>query len=193
MSEILVLKSSFLGENSQSNHLIDQAIEGKENLVIRDLAEFPIPVLDSKVATAIRGQEDELEGELKELLILSNELVRELKAADKIVIGAPMYNFAVPTQLKNWFDMIARVGLTFKYTQEGPVGLVDNKKVIVLTTRGGIHQGSSRDTVHSYLSTMLNFIGISDIEFVYAEGLNMGEEEAKVSREQALDKLITLV
>ncbi|GAK86390.1 FMN-dependent NADH-azoreductase [Vibrio ponticus] len=189
----LVLKSSILGEYSQSNQLIDAALEGKTNLIERDLAANPVPMLDASVATALRGNGDDLAPELKAILDLSNQLVDELKAADQIVIAAPMYNFMVPTQLKNWFDLIARAGVTFSYTEQGPVGLIENKKVVVVTTRGGLHKDSPRNSIESYVSTMLGFIGITDVQFVYAEALNMGEESAQASRESALEQLSALI
>ncbi|NRF29711.1 FMN-dependent NADH-azoreductase [Vibrio coralliilyticus] len=193
MTNTLVLKSSILGPHSQSNQLIDHALEGKSGIIERDLAATPVPVLDMNVATALRSDGNDLSDELKAVLELSNQLIDELKAADTIVIGAPMYNFMVPTQLKNWFDLIARAGVTFSYTETGPVGLVENKKVIVVTTRGGLHKDSPRNSIESYLTTMLGFIGITDVEFVYAEALNMGEEAAAVAREDALKQLAELV
>ncbi|WP_194436874.1 FMN-dependent NADH-azoreductase [Vibrio fluminensis] len=189
----LILKSSILGEYSQSNQLIDAALEGKTNLIERDLAANPVPMLDANVATALRGNGDDLAPELKAILDLSNQLVNELKAADKLVIAAPMYNFMVPTQLKNWFDLIARAGVTFSYTEQGPVGLIDNKKVVVVTTRGGLHKDSPRNSIESYVSTMLGFIGITDVQYVYAEALNMGEESAQASREHALKQLAEII
>ncbi|MDA0148999.1 FMN-dependent NADH-azoreductase [Vibrio sp. LaRot3] len=193
MTSTLVLKSSILSEYSQSNQLIDAALEGKNNIIERDLAENPIPVLDAKVATALRGSADDLSPELLEILELSNNLIEELKAADQIVIAAPMYNFMVPTQLKNWFDIIARAGVTFTYTEQGPKGLIENKKVIVVTTRGGMHKDSDRDSIKGYLTTMLGFIGLTDVEFVYAEALSMGDESAQSSREKALSQLSALI
>ncbi|NOJ21555.1 FMN-dependent NADH-azoreductase [Vibrio coralliilyticus] len=193
MTNTLVLKSSILGPHSQSNQLIDHALEGKSGIIERDLAATPVPVLDMNVATALRSDGNDLSDELKAVLELSNQLIDELKAADTIVIGAPMYNFMVPTQLKNWFDLIARAGVTFSYTETGPVGLVENKKVIVVTTRGGLHKDSPRNSIESYLTTMLGFIGITDVEFVYAEALNMGEDAAAVAREDALKQLAELV
>lgn len=193
MTNTLVLKSSILGPHSQSNQLIDHALEGKSGIIERDLAATPVPVLDMNVATALRSDGNDLSDELKAVLELSNQLIDELKAADTIVIGAPMYNFMVPTQLKNWFDLIARAGVTFSYTETGPVGLVENKKVIVVTTRGGLHKDSPRNSIESYLTTMLGFIGITDVKFVYAEALNMGEDAAAVAREDALKQLAELV
>ncbi|NRF13604.1 FMN-dependent NADH-azoreductase [Vibrio coralliilyticus] len=193
MTNTLVLKSSILGPHSQSNQLINHALEGKSGIIERDLAATPLPVLDMNVATALRSDGNDLSDDLKAVLELSNQLIDELKAADTIVIGAPMYNFMVPTQLKNWFDLIARAGVTFSYTETGPVGLIENKKVIVVTTRGGLHKDSPRNSIESYLTTMLGFIGITDVEFVYAEALNMGEDAAAVAREDALKQLAELV
>lgn len=193
MTNTLVLKSSILGEHSQSNQLIDHVLEGKTGIIERDLAANPLPVLDMNVATALRGSADDLSDELKAVLDLSNQLIDELKAADQVIIGAPMYNFMVPTQLKNWFDLIARAGVTFSYTENGPIGLIENKKAIIVTTRGGLHKGSPRNSIESYLTTILGFIGITDVEFVYAEALNMGEESAAVAREQARAQLAKLV
>lgn len=193
MTNTLVLKSSILGEHSQSNQLIDHVLEGKTGIIERDLAAHPVPVLDMNVATALRGSADDLSDELKAALDLSNQLIDELKAADQVIIGAPMYNFMVPTQLKNWFDLIARAGVTFSYTENGPIGLIENKKAIIVTTRGGLHKDSPRNSIESYLTTMLGFIGITDVEFVYAEALNMGEESAATAREQAREQLAELV
>ncbi|WP_394149267.1 FMN-dependent NADH-azoreductase [Vibrio maritimus] len=193
MSNTLVLKSSILGDYSQSNQIIEQAIEGKSNVTIRDLAAEPVPVLDMAVATALRSTSDDLSDELKAIVKLSDELIAELQNAEKVVIAAPMYNFMIPTQLKNYFDLIARAGVTFKYTETGPVGLIKDKKVVVVTTRGGIHKDTPRDSMHDYLATILGFLGMTDVEFVYAEALNMGDEPAAENRASALEALAPLV
>lgn len=193
MSNTLVLKSSILGDYSQSNQIIAQAIEGKSNVTTRDLAADPVPVLDMAIATALRSNSDDLSDDLKQVVALSDNLITELKQADTVIIAAPMYNFMIPTQLKNYFDLIARAGVTFKYTDTGPVGLIENKKVVVLTTRGGIHKDTPRDSMHDYLATILGFLGMTDVEFVYAEALNMGDEPAAENRASALEALSQLV
>lgn len=193
MSYTLVLKSSILGEHSQSNQLIDQVIEGKSNVVVRDLAAQPLPVLDMSVMTALNTPEEKRSDEQKALVELSDTIISELKSADKLVIAAPMYNFMVPTQLKNWFDIIARAGVTFRYTETGPVGLLEDKKVVVVTTRGGLHKDSERNSIESYITSFLGFVGISSVEFVYAEGLNVTEEMAQSAREVALQQLTVAV
>ncbi|PWI33281.1 FMN-dependent NADH-azoreductase [Vibrio albus] len=189
MSSVLVLKSSILGEHSQSNQLLNIALEGSANIIERDLAANPLPVMDLNVIGSLGGNEDELNDEQKAILQQSNQLIDELKAADSVVIAAPMYNFMVPTQLKNWFDMIARAGVTFTYTETGPVGLIDNKPVTIVTTRGGQHKGTEHDIVHGYLKTILGFIGLTDVNFVFAEALNMGDDVAAENRKGALEQL----
>ncbi|WP_067582667.1 NAD(P)H-dependent oxidoreductase [Endozoicomonas ascidiicola] len=183
----LILKSSILGDHSQSNHVLTQAINGNDNVIIRDLAADPLPMLDADTLAALGG--GDLSEAQQRLLALSDELVEELKAAKTLVITAPMYNFMIPTQLKNYFDLIARAGVTFQYTENGPQGLLGNKKVVVVTTRGGVHVGSDRDHVTGYLKTILGFFGMTDVDFVYAEALNMGGEPATANRHAAVQTL----
>ncbi|KLV06869.1 MULTISPECIES: FMN-dependent NADH-azoreductase [Photobacterium] len=193
MANVLVLKSSILGDYSQSNGLIDHLVDSLQgsSIVERDLASNPLPVLDGEIAFGLRGGE-ELSQKQQDALALSDTLIEEIKASDTIVIGAPMYNFSIPTQLKNWFDLIARAGVTFSYTENGPVGLLTGKKVIVVTTRGGMHKGGATDVMVPYLKTFLGFVGLTDVDVVYSEALNMGEELAAEGIKQAkaeLDKL----
>ncbi|EKO3405028.1 FMN-dependent NADH-azoreductase [Vibrio fluvialis] len=190
MSRVLALKSSILGDYSQSSKLLDAYLTkfNQDELDVRDLAAEPLPVLDFSVATALRATED-LSEEQQKVVALSDELIAEVKAADTLVIAAPMYNFTIPTQLKNWFDLIARAGVTFKYTEAGVQGLIEGKKAVVITTRGGIHKDSATDNVTPYLKTILGFVGITEVEFVYAEALNMGEEPAAKGIESAKSQL----
>ncbi|MBE4366991.1 FMN-dependent NADH-azoreductase [Vibrio parahaemolyticus] len=193
MSRILALKSSILGDYSQSNKLVEDFIKNvdQDKLTVRDLAANPLPVLDFAVATALRATED-LSQEQQVVVDLSDTLIEEVKAADTLVIAAPMYNFTIPTQLKNWIDLIARAGVTFKYTENGVQGLIEGKKAIVVTTRGGIHKDSPTDNVTPYLRTVLGFVGITDVEFVYAEALNMGEDAASKGILEAQSQLATM-
>ncbi|CAM4158868.1 FMN-dependent NADH-azoreductase [Shewanella aquimarina] len=194
MAKVLVLKSSILGDYSQSAKLIDhlqQHWQGQgAEVTVRDLAAQPLPVLDGEIAMGLHGG-DELTARQQEVLALSDELVAELKAHDTLVIAAPMYNFSIPTQLKNWIDLVARAGVTFTYTENGPKGLVEGKRAVLVTTRGGVHKNGASDHVVPYLKTVLGFIGIDEVETVYGEALNMGPEaneqgisEAKQSIEQ---------
>ncbi|MDW1942293.1 FMN-dependent NADH-azoreductase [Vibrio sp. Vb0599] len=193
MSRVLALKSSILGDYSQSNKLVENFIKNvdQDKLTVRDLAANPLPVLDFAVATALRATED-LSQEQQAVVDLSDTLLEEVKAADTLVIAAPMYNFTIPTQLKNWIDLIARAGVTFKYTENGVQGLIEGKKAIVVTTRGGIHKDSPTDNVTPYLRTVLGFVGITDVEFVYAEALNMGEDAAAKGISEAQSQLATI-
>ncbi|TOQ75744.1 FMN-dependent NADH-azoreductase [Vibrio parahaemolyticus] len=194
MSRVLALKSSILGDYSQSNKLVEDFIKNvdQDKLTVRDLTANPLPVLDFAVATALRATED-LSQEQQAVVDLSDTLIEEVKAADTLVIAAPMYNFTIPTQLKNWIDLIARAGVTFKYTENGVQGLIEGKKAIVVTTRGGIHKDSPTDNVTPYLRTVLGFVGITDVEFVYAEALNMGEDAASKGISDAQSQLATMV
>ncbi|MFW1372790.1 FMN-dependent NADH-azoreductase [Vibrio parahaemolyticus] len=193
MSRVLALKSSILGDYSQSNKLVEDFVKNvdQDKLTVRDLAANPLPVLDFAVATALRATED-LSQEQQVVVDLSDTLIEEVKAADTLVIAAPMYNFTIPTQLKNWIDLIARAGVTFKYTENGVQGLIEGKKAIVVTTRGGIHKDSPTDNVTPYLRTVLGFVGITDVEFVYAEALNMGEDAASKGILEAQSQLATM-
>ncbi len=193
MSRVLALKSSILGDYSQSNKLVEDFIKNvdQDKLTVRDLAANPLPVLDFAVATALRATED-LSQEQQVVVDLSDTLIEEVKAADTLVIAAPMYNFTIPTQLKNWIDLIARAGVTFKYTENGVQGLIEGKKAIIVTTRGGIHKDSPTDNVTPYLRTVLGFVGITDVEFVYAEALNMGEDAASKGISEAQSQLATM-
>ena len=191
MSNVLVLKSSILADNSQSNKLADYAIEKLQgnNIVVRDLAQNQLPQFDATAATAVRGEPKT--GEEKQLLALSDELVTELKTADVVVIGAPMYNLNIPTQLKAYFDFIARPRVTFQYTENGPQGLLKGKKAIVLCTFGGLYD--EKNIVTQYMKAILGFVGITDVQFVYAQGIGYGTEaieKAQASAKAEIDKIM---
>ncbi|GME31928.1 MULTISPECIES: FMN-dependent NADH-azoreductase [unclassified Pantoea] len=197
MSKVLVLKSSILAGYSQSSQLADFYIEqakaqGKE-VTVRDLAANPIPVLDGELVGAMRPSETPLSPRQQEALDLSDELIAELQAHDEVVIAAPMYNFNIPTQLKNYFDLIARAGVTFRYTEAGPEGLVKGKKAVVISSRGGIHKDTPTDLLTPYVKLFLGFIGITDVEFVFAEGIAYGPEVASKATAEAKDTIKQIV
>lgn len=187
MAKILVLKSSIMGEVSQTNRLIDVMLEHRkgqglqDDITIRNLAEMNLPVLDLEIFQALRGAENKNQ-DIQQIVALSDELIAELKSADLLVIGAPMYNLNVPTQLKNWFDLVARARQTFRYTETYPQGLVEGVKAVVVSSRGGIHVGQETEAVTPYLKAVLGLMGIHDVEFIYAEGLDM-----QAYRNNALD------
>ncbi|MDC5448248.1 NAD(P)H-dependent oxidoreductase [Acinetobacter baumannii] len=187
MAKILVLKSSIMGEGSQTNRLIDVMLEHRkgqglqDDITIRNLAEMNLPVLDLEIFQALRGAEN-VNQDIQRIVALSDELIAELKSADLLVIGAPMYNLNVPTQLKNWFDLVARARQTFRYTETYPQGLVEGVKAVVVSSRGGIHVGQETEAVTPYLKAVLGLMGIHDVDFIYAEGLDM-----QAYRNNALD------
>lgn len=188
MKKVLVLKSSILGGASQSNLLSDYLVAKlNADVKTRDLVAQPLPYFTGNAAMATRG-EPQTE-EQKALLNLSDELVAELKDTDVLVLNAPMYNFNVPAQLKSYFDFIARAGVTFQYTSQGPEGLVKGKKAVVILTNGGMHKGGATDVTKNYIQIFLGFIGITDVEFVYAEGLGMGDEAVSKAQESAKAEL----
>jgi len=197
MSKVLVLKSSILAGYSQSSQLADFYVEqakaqGKE-VTVRDLAANPIPVLDGELVGAMRPSDTPLSPRQQDALALSDELIAELQAHDEVVIAAPMYNFNIPTQLKNYFDLIARAGVTFRYTEAGPEGLVKGKTAVVISSRGGIHKDTPTDLLTPYVKLFLGFIGITDVEFVFAEGIAYGPEVASKATAEAKDAIKQIV
>ncbi|MFT8211401.1 MAG: FMN-dependent NADH-azoreductase [Symbiopectobacterium sp.] len=198
MSNVLVLKSSILAGYSQSNQLSDhfvaewKAAHPNDTLIVRDLAANPVPVLDGELVGALRPSDEPLTPRQQEALALSDTLIAELQAHDVVVLAAPMYNFNIPTQLKNYFDLVARAGVTFRYTEQGPEGLVKGKRAIVLSSRGGIHKGTPSDLLKPYLRLFLGFIGITNVEFVFAEGYGYGPDVAQKATETAKAQLTSL-
>nr|WP_024968147.1 FMN-dependent NADH-azoreductase [Pantoea sp. IMH] len=199
MSKVLVLKSSILAGYSQSNQLVDHFVEewkaahGGDELTIRDLAANPVPVLDGELVGAMRPSDTPLTPRQQEALDLSDELINEINAHDTIVIAAPMYNFNIPTQLKNYFDLIARAGVTFRYTSNGPEGLITGKKVVVISSRGGIHKDTPSDLLTPYLKLFLGFLGMTEVKFVFAEGIAYGPEVATKAANDAKEALKEIV
>lgn len=174
------------GQGSQSTRLANELVERLRaahpaaSLTLRDLTAAPHPALDEATLGALFTPADARSAEQHARMALDQALVDEVKAADVIVIGVPMVNFGITSQLKNWIDAIMKAGVTFKYTASGPVGLVEGKKVYAVLTRGGIYRDQPHDTVVPYVKQALGFLGMNDIEFIYAEGLAMGPDaEAK--------------
>ena len=190
MSIVLALTSSAPGEASVSNQLVRDAVSRLRSqdpdlkIIPRDLGSNPIPHLNSDSAAAVRGGAPANDAQAK-AQALSNELVAELKAADTLVVGAPMYNFGIASTLKTWFDYVLRAGITFRYTGSGPVGLMKRKRAVVIETRGGLYSdgpGKVMDSQEPHLQTLLGFMGITDVTFVRAEKLAFGPD----AREQAI-------
>jgi FMN-dependent NADH-azoreductase len=198
MKTLLQINSSIFSSGGQSSQLADQFVaawhinHSDAQVVVRDLAQDPLPHLDAQRVTAFFAKPDDRTPEQQAFVAESDALIKEIKQAEVIVIGLPMYNFGIPSTLKAYFDHIARAGVTFRYNSNGPEGLLNGKKVYVFATRGGLYAGTSLDSQTRYVKDFLGFLGISDVEFVYAEGLNMGEESKDAALTKAKQQLATL-
>ena len=182
MKNLLQINTSLFSQNGQSSRLSDKfvtqwlAAHPGTSVTVRDLGSTPVPHLTVERFGAFISKPEERSAEQQAVLDFSDALIAELRAADVIVLGLPLYNFGIPSALKAYFDHVARAGETFRYTENGPVGLLTGKKVYVLAARGGKYLGTPLDTQTGYVRDFLRFIGLNDVEFVYAEGLNMGED-----------------
>ena len=178
--KILQINSSARRDTSQSTRLAARIVrrlrdvDPDATLVVRDLNLAPHPVLDEAGLGALFTPAAQRTPAQAALVALDDALIDEVNAADVLVIGVPMYNFGVPASLKNWIDAISRAGVTFRYTEKGPEGLLHGKKVYVALTRGGTYRDTPSDTQVPYLTTVFSFLGLTDVTFVYAEGLALG-------------------
>lgn len=185
MKNVLVVNSSLSHENGNSTKLSEkllgrlQTAHADLTVVDRNLATLDLPHLTMAEMVAWGTDKAERTAEQAELASFSDTLIAEIQAADTVIIGMPMYNFGVPSSFKAWIDRIARAGITFKYTETGPQGFLTGKKVYVLAARGGMYAGTPKDSQTQYLKDVLSFLGLSDIEFVYVEGLAMGGDAAE--------------
>jgi FMN-dependent NADH-azoreductase len=181
--KILQINSSVRGAASESTRVANNivarltAANPAAQVSVRDLGAHPHPVLDGAALGALFTPAEQRSADQAARVALDDALIAEAQAADVIVIGAPMYNFSMPIQLKAWFDAIARAGVTFRYTETGPEGLLKNKKVYVATARGGIYPADADPQVPQ-IRMLLNFLGLTENEFIYSAGLAMGPEAA---------------
>lgn len=188
---ILVIKSSVFSDGGNSSALVNAKVEAlkaahpEATVVERDLGANPIPHLDGERVGAFFTPVEKRTAEQQQVDDFSMALIEELKAADQVVVGVPMYNFGIPSQLKSWIDHVARAGITFRYTENGPQGLIADKPVTVLAARGGLYAGTENDTVTPYIKLFFSFVGITSVEFVFAEGLNMGDETKAKAMDEA--------
>ena len=198
---ILQINSSARSQGSLSTRLADRLTAALRvatpaaTLTVRDLAAQPHPSLDEAALQALFTPAEQRSAEQNRRVALDDVLIAELKAADVVVIGAPMYNFGVSTQLKNWIDAISRAKVSFEYTAQGPRGLLTGKKVYVVLTRGGRYRDTAADSQVPYLRTVLAFLGMNDVEFVYAEGVAMGadaERDAITDAERQIDEALAV-
>jgi FMN-dependent NADH-azoreductase len=196
MSTVLVLNSSLSGEASVSKQLVQEALstlrrqDPSVTVISRDLGDDPIPhITGSALQGLANTQPDAAQQQTR---ALADELIAEIQAADTILIGAPMYNFGIPSTLKTWFDYILRAGTTFRYTESGPEGLLKGKRAIVVESRGGFYSdGPTKplDGQEPHLRALLGFIGITDVTFIRAERLAMGPDFRQKAIDSALSEL----
>lgn len=189
MKTLLHVKSSLFGDKGQSAQLAGEFItkwRGENpgaTVIERDVAADPVPHLDGFRMSALGTPEAERSAEQQAVVDFADQLLAEVKAADVIVIGLPMYNFSVPSQLKSWFDHLARAGVTFRYTSEGVEGLIEDRPVYLISTRGGVYGDDGSNMQLSYVKQLLSFMGLNDQKLVVAEGLAMEQK-----RDEALSQ-----
>ena len=187
--KILQINSSARSTGSESTRLADSivakllAATPASTPVKRDLAVTPHPPIDEVTLGALFTPADQRTPEQAARVAMDDVLIAELQAADVIVIGAPMYNFGITVQLKSWFDAVSRAGVTFSYSATGPVGHLSGKKVYVTLARGGFHKDDDLQAQH--LKKFLGFLGLTDVSFVYSEGLGMGPDAVAKAQAQA--------
>ncbi len=195
---LLRIDSSIFGPQGQSAQLAEQLSAGllaqyeQTQLIHHDFSTDPLPHLDQATFSAFSSDESALTAEQKNAVNRSNQLIAELKQADALVISAPMYNFTFPSTLKAWMDNVARAGHTFQYTANGPAGLIEDKPVYVITTRGGQYKNSEKDFQVPLIKLFFNFLGLTKINIIYAENLAVSEAR-ETSIEKAQDAIQNLL
>ena len=199
MTTLLQLNASINNSNGQSSQLANQFVAAfhekhpQAEIIVRDLAAAEaVPHLDAERFGAFITEPEERSNAQHAVVAYSDALIAELQQADLIVLGLPMYNFGIPSQLKAYFDHIARAGVTFKYTDKGPEGLLTGKKVFVFAARGGLYAGTPLDTQTSYVRDFLRFLGMSDVQFVYAEGLAISPQSKEAGLAKAVAEIARL-
>jgi FMN-dependent NADH-azoreductase len=193
---VLQVNSSARGEASVSSRLASELVSRlagpADRVTVRDLRATPHPALDEAALGALFTPAEQRTPEQAARVALDDALIAEIQAADVVVLGVPMINFGIPVQLKNWIDAIARAKVTFQYTANGPEGLLKGKKVYAVLARGGKYRGSPSDSQVPYLRQVLGFLGMTDVEFIYAEGLAMGPDSEAAALSDARDKIAEL-
>ncbi len=198
MNQLLQINASLFTTQGQSSQMADRFVTAFRErhpdaaVVLRDVAGEPVPHLDARRFGAFTTPAEQRTPDQQAVVAYSDTLIDELRAADVIVLGLPMYNFGIPSQLKSYFDHVARAGETFRYTANGPEGLIKNKKAYIFAARGGLYVGTPLDTQTTYVRDFLRFIGIEDVEFVYAEGLAIDAQTRSRALEQANDSITRL-
>lgn len=191
MKTLLQINAGLHGPDSRSSHLADElaaallaGAPGARHMK-RDLSKVPVPHLDHGTFLAFLDQDAAKTPAQKAGLLLADELTDELVAADTLVLGAPMYNLTIPSTLKAWIDHVSRAGRTFRFTDTGPIGLLEDTRAYVAIAQGGSFLGTQADTQTMYLRNILGFLGITDVEFIHAEGMALGPETAEAGMKAA--------
>ncbi len=188
MTTVLNVKSSVFGDGGASSELNDAVLAelkanlGELDVIERDVVGTPLPYYDAEFMSALGASPEGRSDSQQARVALAEQLIEEVKRADVIVVGVPMYNFGVPAQLKTWFDYLAQAGVTFQYAENGPQGLLNDRPVYITASRGGEHYGKPTDAQTDFLRAYFNFLGLKDLRFIYAEGLNMGKREASIHK-----------
>ena len=196
--KVLVIQSSVRAQDANSSKLASMIVDkikarhAGASIETLDLGSNPHPVLDGAAVGAIFTPSEQRSTEQAARVALDDGLIAKVQSVDTLVIGVPMYNFAIPVQLKSFFDAIARAGVTFRYTENGPEGLIKGKKVYLALARGGLYRDTPADTQVPYLKMILGFLGMTDVECVYAEGMAMGPEGVAKGFAEAEKQLATL-
>ena len=199
MKKVLSISSSLFAAESVSNQLSAELLRkleaehGALQVVSRDFNDEGIPHLDAERVAAISSPEAGRSDTQQQTVDFADKLIKEVQDADILVIATPMYNFSVPTMLKSWFDHIARAGVTFAYTENGPKGLLLGKQAYLVTAMGGAHEPGQSDFVRPYMQLLMRFVGIEDLRFITAQGLNMGDEARAVGIETARGDIARVV
>lgn len=194
---VLLINASARTQDSVTRHLTDSLVEhikqdeGINQLTVRDVAASPLPVIDESWVTANFTERDERTEVHNAALSESDALVKELQHSDVIIMGVPIYNFSIPAALKAWIDLVARAGLTFSYTSNGPVGLLEGKKAFVVVASGGVAIDSAIDFATPYLRHALGFIGINDVEVIAAERMNVDNDAGRKRAEQQVVRAVS--
>ena len=195
---VLVIQSSVRAQDANSSKLANMIVDkikarhAGASIETLDLGSNPHPALDGAAVGAIFTPSEQRSAEQAARVALDDALIAKVQSVDTLVIGVPMYNFAIPVQLKSFFDAIARAGVTFRYTENGPEGLIKGKKVYLALARGGLYRDTPADTQVPYLKMILGFLGMTDVECVYAEGMAMGPDGVAKGFAEAEKQLATL-
>lgn len=198
MTTLLQINTSLFSEQGNSSQLAERFVQRWRGahpdgrVITRDLAKNPLPHLSAERAQAFFTAPEQRTPEQAAHAAASQEVIDELRSAEVVVLGLPLYNFGIPSTLKAYFDHLARAGITFRYGPNGPVGLLGERKLYVLAARGGFFKGTALDTQTQYITHFFNFLGVTDIEFVYAEGLNISEEQKQQSLHTAQQQIAAL-